>query len=60
MWECVIQFDNGDQAELNINQIAESIYAHCDPDGHKYFLLDSLIDHRKLDSAIKLNDQTHL
>ena len=34
------------------------MYAQCDPDGHEYFLLDSLLDHRRLDTAIKLKDQT--
>jgi hypothetical protein len=58
--EYVIQLDDGDQAELNVNLIAESMYAQCDPDGHKYFLLESIVNHRKLDTAVKLKDQTRL
>jgi hypothetical protein len=34
------------------------MYAQCDPDGNQYVLLDSLIDHRRLDMALRLSDQT--
>jgi hypothetical protein len=47
--EHVVKFDNGDEAELNVNHIAESMYSQCDPDGHEYLLFDSIIDHRQLD-----------
>ncbi len=42
---------------LNANLIAEAMYAQCDPDGNQYVLLDSIIDHRRLDSAIRPSDQ---
>jgi hypothetical protein len=54
----VATFDDGDVTELTANLIAESMYAQCDPDGNQYVLLDSLIDHRCLDTATKLSDQT--
>ena len=53
----IVDFDDGDQAELTANLIAESIYSQCDPDGNQYVLLDGFIDHRRLDNAIKLADQ---
>jgi hypothetical protein len=37
--------------------IAEAMYAQCDPDGNQYVLLDSIIDHKRLDSAIRPLDQ---
>jgi hypothetical protein len=54
----VVTFDDGDVTELTANLIAESMYAQCDPDGNQYVLLDSIIDHRRLDTATKLSDQT--
>ncbi len=51
-------FDDGDVTELTANLIAKSMYAQCDPDGNQYVLLDSIIDHRRLDTATKLSDQT--
>jgi hypothetical protein len=33
------------------------MYAQCDPDGNQYVLLDSIIDHRQLDAAIRPSDQ---
>ncbi len=43
---------------LTTNLIAESMYAQCDPNGNQYVLLDSLIDHQRLDTALQLSDQT--
>ena len=51
-------FDDGDVTELTANLIAESMYAQCDPNGNQYVLLDSLQDHRRLDTALRLSDQT--
>jgi hypothetical protein len=56
--EYVVTFDDGDITELTANLIAESMYAQCDPDGNEYVLLDSIIDHRRLDTMTKLSDQT--
>ncbi len=33
------------------------MYAQCDPDRNQYVLLDSIIDHRRLDAAIRPSDQ---
>jgi hypothetical protein len=55
--EYTFTFDNGDETVLNANLIAEVMYAQCGPDGNRYVLLDSIIDHRQLDTAIRPSDQ---
>ncbi len=56
--EYTVTFDDGDVTDLSANLIAESMYAQCDSDGNQYVLLDSLIDHQRLDTALRLSDQT--
>jgi hypothetical protein len=58
--EYVVQFDDGDSTDLTANLIAESMYSQCDPDGFEYYLFDSIVDHRRLDSALALADQTRI
>ena len=53
----IIDFDNGDQTKLTANLIAESLFSQCDPNGNKYVLLDEIVDHCRLPTAIKLADQ---
>jgi hypothetical protein len=55
--EYTFTFDDGDETVLNVNLIPEAMHAQCDPDGNQYVLLDSIIDHRRLDTAIRLSDQ---
>jgi hypothetical protein len=55
--EYTFTFDNGDETVLNGNFIAEAMYVQCNPDGNQYVLLDSIIDHRQLDTAIRPPDQ---
>jgi hypothetical protein len=50
-------FDDGDETVLNANLIAKTMYAQCNPDRNQYVLLDSIIDHRRLDTAIRPSDQ---
>ena len=52
-----MEFDDGNEAELNVNLIAEAMYVQFDPDGNQYVLLDSLVDHRCLDMVIQPADQ---
>jgi len=52
-----VEFEDGDEAELNANLIAEAMYAQCDPNGNQYVLLDSLVDHRCLVTTIQPADQ---
>jgi hypothetical protein len=53
----IIDSDDGDQTELTTNLIAESLFSQCDPDGNQYVLLDEIVDHRRIPTAIKLADQ---
>ncbi len=53
----IIDFDDGDQTELTANLIAESLFSQCNPGGNQYVLLDEIVDHCRLSTAIKLADQ---
>jgi hypothetical protein len=53
----IINFNYGDQTELTANMIAESLYLQCDPDGSQYVLLEKIVDHQCLTTAIRLSDQ---
>ena len=53
----VVEFEDGTEAELTANAIAQSMYAQCDPDGNKCVLLDSLIDFRQSTTALGIADQ---
>ena len=53
----IVQFADGDEAELAANVIATNMYAQCDPDGNQYVLLDSLIDYRRSTTALCYDDQ---
>jgi hypothetical protein len=55
--EYTFTFDNGDETVLNANLIAVAMYAQCNPDGNQYVLLDLIIDHRQLDTAVRPSDQ---
>jgi hypothetical protein len=53
----IVKFDDGDQTELTANMIAESLYLQCDPNGNQYVLLEEIVDHQRLPTAMKLSDQ---
>jgi hypothetical protein len=53
----IVNFDDGNQTELTVNMIAESLYSQCDPDGNQYVLLEEIVDHQRLPAAVKLSDQ---
>jgi hypothetical protein len=56
--EYTFTFEDGDETVMSANLIAEAMYVQCDPNGNQYVLLDSiLIDHKRLDSAIRPTDQ---
>jgi hypothetical protein len=55
--EYTFTFDDGDETVMSANLIAEAMYAQCDPDENQYVLLDSIIDLKRLDSAIRPLDQ---
>ena len=43
--------------EFTANSIAKSIYAQSDPDVNQYVLLDNIIDFRKTNPALYIEDQ---
>ncbi len=55
--EYTFTFNDGDETVLNTNLIAEAMYAQCNLDRNQYVLLDSIIDYRWLDTAIRPYDQ---
>jgi hypothetical protein len=56
----IADFNDGDQTELTANMIAESLYSQCDPDGNQYVLLEEIVDHQRLPTAIRLSDQKNV
>jgi hypothetical protein len=55
-----VQFPDGRTEEVAANVIAQALYSQCDPDGNEFVLLDSIVDWRKDDSAVKLKDQARI
>ena len=53
----IVDFDDGDQTKLTANLIAGSFFSQCDPDGNQYVLLDEIVDHQRLTTAIRFTDQ---
>jgi hypothetical protein len=51
-----VEFEDGRVEAYVANQIAESIYAQVDDEGHQYSLLDEILDHKKLGDAISGDD----
>jgi hypothetical protein len=56
----IVDFNDGDQTELTANMIAESLYLQCDPNGNRYVLLEEIVDHQHLPTAMKLSDQKNV
>ena len=53
----LVEFPDGEVTELTANTIATTMYANCDAEGNEYILLGSIIDWRKKDNAISLEEQ---
>ena len=53
----IVEFNDGDEAEISDNVIATNMYAQCDPDGNQYVLLDSFIYFRRSTTALCYDDQ---
>ena len=56
----VVEFEDGEQAELAANTIYQSMYAQCDPDGNQYFMFDSIVEFRRSTTALCYADQKFL
>ncbi len=54
--EYVVEFEDGTEAELAANAIAQSMYAQCDPDGNQYVLFDLITDYEQSKSTISHAD----
>ena len=53
----IVEFEDGTEAELAANAIAQSMYAQCDEDGNQYLLFDSIVDYRRSTTALCYADQ---
>ena len=53
----IVAFEDGEEAELSANAIAQSMYAQCDPEGNQYVLFDSIVDYRRSTTSLTKADQ---
>ena len=53
----IVEFEDGEQAELAANTIAQSMYAQCDPDGNQYVMVDLIVDFRRSTTLLCYADQ---
>ena len=51
-----VEFADGTRDKYFANTIAENIYAQVDDEGHHHLLLKEIIDHKKSDSAITVDN----
>ena len=58
--EYVVEFDDGKQAELDANTIAQSMYAQCEPDGNQYGMFYLIVDFRRSSTTLCYADQKFL
>jgi len=49
---CDVAFSNGGIEQYSENLIVENIYSQVDDEGHRYQLLDDIIDNRKPEEEI--------
>ena len=51
-----VMFPDGSIQQYGANIIAENIYSQVDEEGHRFLIMDEIIDHRKGDEAIEKAD----
>ncbi len=56
-WIYDMEFADDKVTSLNANATAKAMYAQCDPGSNDYILLDKLIDVRRTDDALTLDQQ---
>lgn len=49
-------FPDGSVQQYAANIIAENVYSQVDEEGHRYIMLDEIVDHRKNDDAVEKHD----
>ena len=54
--EYEVEFDDGEVLEYAANVIAENLYSQVDSEGRRCLTMDSIIDHKKDDTALGLDD----
>ena len=53
----IVEFPDGSESEYAANVIAENMWAQCDLEGRQHLLMDSIMDYRSDDSAVKDEDR---
>ena len=51
-----VMFPDGSVQQYAANIIAENVYSQVDEEGHRYIMLDEIVDHRKNDDAVEKHD----
>ena len=52
-----VEFPDGELKTYSANVITENMISMCDPDGHQHVLLESIVDHKTNDKAVKFADR---
>ena len=47
-----VEFPDGEVTEVAANIIAQNMYSQCDLEGRQHMLMDAIVDHRKLGTAV--------
>ena len=53
----IVEFEDGDQAELAANTISQIMYAQCDHYRNQYVMFDLIVDFRRSTTALCYADQ---
>ena len=53
----IVEFEDGEQAELAANTIAQIMYAQCDPDKNHYVMFDFIVEFRRSTTVLCCADQ---
>ena len=53
----IVEFEDGEQAELAANTISQIMYAQCDPDGNQYVMFDLIVEFRRSTTVVCSTDQ---
>ena len=51
-----VMFPDGSIQQYAANIIAENLYSQVDDDGRRYVILDAIVDHKKTDEAVAMED----
>jgi len=52
----VVQFSDGTEENFLASQIAECMFSQVDSEGNQFLLIDSIVDHKKGDDAVPIED----